>query len=634
MSWWVSISGSETSTSEANNTSVVSVTLSVGWDNGSWAADNPSFEIIIDNESFIGTANFNTGRSSSGSQVIATRTKTITHNDDGSKYVVIAGGYAGNGSGWKSQNSGIQLTTFSRNSSISIQNTSVVAGGTQKITVTKASSSYTVSIKVYINKTYYLYAYNGINFTVPLNWLNAMPKATSSNVNVEVNTFSGFKLIGTATSSFTMTCPSYEPTASRTLAPTATPSVFGQNYVQLLSKVNVVTTASGYQGSTIASIVTTVEGLTFNGSDVNSEYLKNSGSVSVSTVVTDTRGKTKTLNGNVTGIISYHYPRMTISSRTLTSLSNNIINLNTSISPVSNLNAKEVVSVNWTCSDGTSGQLAGSSTIPNYDDTITYEHANIDPTLTYSYSATIQDSIGTNQQAGITGIPAISRHAGGDGVTLGGEAGSGGFNCLWDANFYEDLSVSGVGSFSGGLTANGLDVGRICNPVNVPDGVRYYRCFCYGVPSSTGDKYYHLISSTNALYTGVQLNGASTITWTKYADHIIEQGTSGIWRYRKWNNGASECWGTYTNNSTPYLNAWQNMHVYQITGISLPSGLFDSIPDINFSGTISSGNTRYLTIPAGFYSESSSSFGVWLSCSSKPTTAVSTIHFSVKGKWK
>lgn len=30
------------------------------------------------------------------------------------------------------------------------------------------------------------------------------------------------------------------------------------------------------------------------------------------------------------------------------------------------------------------------------------------------------------------------------------------------------------------------------------------------------------------------------------ADYIVEQGTSGIWTYRKWNSGIAECWGRIT----------------------------------------------------------------------------------------
>ena len=30
-------------------------------------------------------------------------------------------------------------------------------------------------------------------------------------------------------------------------------------------------------------------------------------------------------------------------------------------------------------------------------------------------------------------------------------------------------------------------------------------------------------------------------------DFIVEQGTSGIWTYRKWNSGIAECWGREEN---------------------------------------------------------------------------------------
>lgn len=30
------------------------------------------------------------------------------------------------------------------------------------------------------------------------------------------------------------------------------------------------------------------------------------------------------------------------------------------------------------------------------------------------------------------------------------------------------------------------------------------------------------------------------------ADYVVEQGTSGIWTYRKWNSGIAECWGYWS----------------------------------------------------------------------------------------
>ena len=34
-------------------------------------------------------------------------------------------------------------------------------------------------------------------------------------------------------------------------------------------------------------------------------------------------------------------------------------------------------------------------------------------------------------------------------------------------------------------------------------------------------------------------------------DYIVEQGTDGIWAYRKWNSGIAECWGRAINCSIP-----------------------------------------------------------------------------------
>lgn len=41
------------------------------------------------------------------------------------------------------------------------------------------------------------------------------------------------------------------------------------------------------------------------------------------------------------------------------------------------------------------------------------------------------------------------------------------------------------------------------------------------------------------------------VTPVTTADYIVEQGTSGIWTYRKWNSGIAECWGRVINCSIP-----------------------------------------------------------------------------------
>ena len=59
-------------------------------------------------------------------------------------------------------------------------------------------------------------------------------------------------------------------------------------------------------------------------------------------------------------------------------------------------------------------------------------------------------------------------------------------------------------------------------------------------------------------YTGAEIDEKLSKVDT-IADYIVEQGTSGIWTYRKWNSGVAECWGYWTTTST-FLNAYGNAY--------------------------------------------------------------------------
>ncbi len=75
---------------------------------------------------------------------------------------------------------------------------------------------------------------------------------------------------------------------------------------------------------------------------------------------------------------------------------------------------------------------------------------------------------------------------------------------------------------------------------------------------------------------GLQINGIDI-------DYIVEQGTSGIWTYRKWNSGIAECWGkqSATVDITTVFGS-----VYRTNGVKLkssyPTGLFSEAPNINY----------------------------------------------------
>lgn len=63
-------------------------------------------------------------------------------------------------------------------------------------------------------------------------------------------------------------------------------------------------------------------------------------------------------------------------------------------------------------------------------------------------------------------------------------------------------------------------------------------------------------------------------------DYVIEQGTSGIWTYRKWHSGTAECWGRVDKTlavSTAYGNGYYNGSVLSVAP---PAGLFSDDPDV------------------------------------------------------
>ena len=53
-------------------------------------------------------------------------------------------------------------------------------------------------------------------------------------------------------------------------------------------------------------------------------------------------------------------------------------------------------------------------------------------------------------------------------------------------------------------------------------------------------------------------------------DYIVEEGTSSIWTYRKWNSGIAECWGTYSKSINANTTDLANYINYPFTFTSTP----------------------------------------------------------------
>lgn len=75
-----------------------------------------------------------------------------------------------------------------------------------------------------------------------------------------------------------------------------------------------------------------------------------------------------------------------------------------------------------------------------------------------------------------------------------------------------------------------------------------------------------------------------------FADKVIEQGTSGIWTYRKWASGIAECWGI-TDEATLSYASWGGVYEARICdAISFPTNLYITVPTVVANAIPTSGS--------------------------------------------
>lgn len=113
-------------------------------------------------------------------------------------------------------------------------------------------------------------------------------------------------------------------------------------------------------------------------------------------------------------------------------------------------------------------------------------------------------------------------------------------------------------------------------------------------------------------------------------DYVIEEGTSDIWKYRKWASGIAECWGTRTVSLN--INQGFGTLYYQTFTQDLPSNLFTQIDSVTATRGGAGGSGNGL-VWISFHSVSTTSLGAYASdsVSQSQTWAFS---FHVKGLWK
>lgn len=249
---------------------------------------------------------------------------TVSHNADGSKSISVSASFSCDNTSYYAPRTGscsgsLTLTTIPRASSISIDSPSIECGNTININGSSASKNFTHKIYATWNgKTSELVTIASgtttpsFSYTIPTSWEKDLPNSTSGIATFTLETFSGSNSVGSKSVNATIKVRSGVVPSIDNIKITDANSVcagIGQ-IVQSQSRLNFAITYSGAQGSTVTSVSTEFEGQTYNGSSFTTGTVQGSGSISYTTTIYDSRGRSSQVSGKIT-VSAYSSPRLT-----------------------------------------------------------------------------------------------------------------------------------------------------------------------------------------------------------------------------------------------------------------------------------------------------------------------------------
>lgn len=480
------------------------------------------------------------------------------------------------------------LDTIPRASTPTLSASSVNMGSKVTIKTNRASTAFTHNISYKWGSTTGTIK-NGVTdsceWTVPTSFASGVPNATSGTVTITVDTYNGSTKIGTKSVNLTAKVPNADWTKPKinsvTITPSGNPDWLGTKYVQSKSKARVVTSAAGQASATIKTCEVTIDGTKYTGTDITSNAINNSGTVSATIKVTDSRGYTNSTTQNIS-VEGYSKPYIANHSQY-----NKVIcaRCNDSGTVVSNgTRLRLVLSKKWSALSGgvntalveyrinsNSWVTASAHSSNTSDISLTVTNVTLNVKQTYKISIRITDKFGetdTYQYDIPTEEITFNLKEGGSGAAFGKYAETDGLEVDWESKFnkpvlievpqFESLMIKRTESGNAATIRFANENGKLgyIGMTDTADG---------GLIRWKHD------SSSNYLV----LDTGNT------KDYIVEQGTSGVWRYRKWNSGFAECWGYHTISGTNISTSWGSW--YASPAITLPSFPFTFVgaPDVH-----------------------------------------------------
>ena len=332
---------------------------------------------------------------------MASGTTTVTHDTDGTKTISCSASMdmatSPSGAGPLSCSGTWVLTTIPRASSLTIPTLTIEQSAT--LTITAASNTFTHVISyVFSDLSGTIASLNAgvttTTWTPPNTFYAKIPNATSGNVSITLDTYTGGTLVG----SVTYTVPVNVGTSIKPTVPTVTTSPVNTNawlnsqglYVGDYSRVRVQSSASPGSGATIASY--TISGaFSATGADVTSGVLT-SGSKSITITATDSRGRTNTRTVTVT-FLEYASPALTTFAAERGTYSGGVWSSDVNGNHI-RINAVATVSLSGQGNTGSITVTVGGNA-PDVSSAPYYIWTSTNNTTTYTAVGTVTDSVGS-----------------------------------------------------------------------------------------------------------------------------------------------------------------------------------------------------------------------------------------------
>ena len=426
----------------ANNTSTISWTLSTDGGYSSWMTERTVYVDIDGERVFSKTEAVDRYRGT-----IATGTKTISHNSDGSRSFSVslaAAIYYASIVCTGSQT--FTLDTIARASTLSVSDGTL--GTKTTPTADRKSPSFTHTL------TWECGSYSGTlatkststswDFTPELKLASVAPYGKKVYCTYTLSTYNGSTLVGTDSKSAWFAIPSsVKPSCSLSLSDSkGYASTYG-GYIQGESQLSVTINATQAYGSPISRYSASANGVTYSTQTFTTSVLKTVGTNTISATVTDGRERPGSVSSNIT-VLAYSRPQITnlkVRRCNADGTENDRggygkISFHCTITPLSNKNTR-ACSLRYRQSGATTWTNAPAITLSAYNQDCNPPVIQMSDAHSYEVQINLTDAFGTASAVTSisTGYCLYHIPASGKGITFGGIAEGDGFNVKMPAFF-------------------------------------------------------------------------------------------------------------------------------------------------------------------------------------------------------